>query len=65
MAEKIYQFRITAEVVDQNGDRMFDAHVTYENMDYGNVVVVEKAIVGMLEHLSQFGEEKAKTKGKN
>jgi hypothetical protein len=54
MADKKYTFRITAEVVGDDGLKMFDAHVNYENMGYDDVCLVEGAIIKMFDSLNQY-----------
>lgn len=61
-ADKKYNFKITAEVVDEEGVEMFDANVTYKNMGYDDVVLVEKALIEMLSGLNKFAEAKISKK---
>lgn len=57
MAEdKRYTFHIEAHVTGDDDKEMFDAHVTYKNMKYDDVVLVEKHMIGMFEGLQQFAE---------
>jgi hypothetical protein len=56
--EKRFTFNIQADVVGDDGKEFFDAHVTYKNMKYEDVVLVEKAIIGMFGGLQQFAEAK-------
>lgn len=52
--EKKYKFRISAEVTGDDGDAMFDANVTYQNMGYDDVCLVEGAIIKMFDGLNQY-----------
>ena len=63
MADKTYTFTITAHVTGDDDKEMFDSQVVYKNMRYEDVVLVEGAIIKMLEGLNQYAEQK--TKGKN
>ena len=58
MPEKKYTFEITATVVDENGDGMFNSRIAYENMKYEDVVLVEGALLKMFEGLNQFAAAK-------
>lgn len=58
--EKRYTFTLTANVVGDDGKEMFDANITYKNMKYDDVVLVEGAMVKMLQGLNEFAELKAK-----
>ena len=59
-ADKTYTFTLTASVVGNDDKEMFDANITYKNMKYDDVVLVEGALVKMMEGLNQFAELKAK-----
>lgn len=52
--EKKYKFRISAEVTGDDGATMFDANVTYQNMGYDDVCLVEGAIIKMFDGLNQY-----------
>jgi hypothetical protein len=58
--DKTYRFTLRAECVVEGEDapRMFDAEVTYHNMCYENVVVVEKHVIDMFNALNKFAEAK-------
>ena len=62
MADKIYTFTLTAKCVGDDGKEMFDSQMVYKNMKYDDVVLIEGAMVKMLEGLNQFAEQKAKGK---
>ena len=59
-ADKTYTFTLTADVVGDDGKEMFESRVEYKNMKYDDVVLVEGALVKMMEGLNQFAELKAK-----
>ena len=58
--EKHYTFVIAAHVVGDDGKDMFDAQVSYKNMGYDDVVLVEGALIKMLQGLNEFAELRAK-----
>lgn len=58
--DKKYTFTITAKCVGDDGLEMFDSNVTYKNMGYEDVVLVEGAIIKMLDGLNKFAETRAK-----
>ena len=62
-ADKKYTFSISAEVVGANGDKFFGANVTYQNMGYDDVCLVEGALIKTLEGLNQYAVAKV-TAGK-
>lgn len=61
MADRRYQFTISAQCVVEGEDspKMFDATVTYHNMGYDDVVLVEKHLIQSLDSLNKYAEEKA------
>jgi hypothetical protein len=60
--EKRYKFNIQAEVVGDDGQEMFDAHVTYKNMKYEDVVLVEGSIIQMFTGLNKYAEARVTKK---
>lgn len=59
-ADKKYQFVLTAHVVGDDGVEMFDANITYKNMKYDDVVLVEGALIKMMDGLNQYASLQAK-----
>lgn len=61
MADKRYQFTLSAQCVGEGEDapKMFDATVTYHNMQYEDVVLVEKHLLQVFDGLNKYAEEKA------
>jgi len=61
MAEgKKYTFTMSASVVDTDGNEMFDANVTYKNMGYDDVVLVEGAYLQCFVNLNEYAKNKIK-----
>jgi len=60
MADKRYTFTLTAAVVGDDGKEMFDANIAYKNMGYDDVVLVEGAMVKMLQGLNDYAELRSK-----
>ena len=59
-ADKKYQFEITARVVGDDGVEMFDSNITYKNMKYDDVVLVEGALIKMMDGLNQYASLQVK-----
>ena len=57
-AEKKYSFTITAKCVGDDGAEMFDSNVTYKNMSYDDVTLVEGALIQALDGLNQFAKNR-------
>ena len=62
-ADKKYTFSISAEVIGANGDKFFGGNVTYQNMGYDDICLVEGAILKMFDGLNQYAVAKI-TSGK-
>lgn len=58
--EKRYKATITMNVIveGENAPKMFDSEITYHNMKYEDVVLVEGAVIQMLAGLNKFAETK-------
>jgi len=56
--EKRYEFAISARCVGEGEDapKMFEANVVYHNMQYEDVVLVEKHLIGVFAGLQQYAE---------
>lgn len=60
--EKLYTFTIGADAVDADGKEMFESTVKYQNMKYADVVLVEGALIKMLEGLNKYASENVSKK---
>lgn len=56
--EKSYTVKIHAEASGSDGKAMFTSEVVYENMHYQDVVMVEGALIGVLDSLQKFAKDR-------
>ena len=56
--EKKYALTLSANCVGEDGNEMFDSTVTYKNMEYEDVALVEDALIKMMAGLNDYAKNR-------